>query len=217
MATESAAWFFLLLAPLVSFIILLYLWAGTIWVVFFLVGSAIIFLVFYIHNLMEQSRRLSTISSTTYNNNIDIDTGLDAREIATLPTFMYERQNNNNNNNNNCDSSESNSNRWAQCAICLSILQTGDTVKRIPICKHFFHIECITKWLRLHSTCPMCRSSTTSTTMGPPVWLLVSWCFFWDYYAVVISSLSIIYKDILYSIFRDALHIMFCSFLTFSL
>ncbi|KAF3319706.1 RING-H2 finger protein ATL32 [Carex littledalei] len=156
---------FLLLAPFVSFVILLYLCAGTIWVVFFLVGSAIVFLVFYIHSLMEQSRRLSMISSTTYNN-IDIDTGLDDREITTFPTFKYERENNSNN---SCESSESNSNRWAQCAICLSILQTGETVKRIPVCKHFFHIECINKWLRLHSTCPMCRSPATSTTMRPPV------------------------------------------------
>ncbi|PRQ58442.1 putative chromatin regulator PHD family [Rosa chinensis] len=45
------------------------------------------------------------------------------------------------------------------CTICLSEYLTKDTVRCIPECKHCFHAECVDEWLRLNSTCPVCRNS----------------------------------------------------------
>lgn len=45
------------------------------------------------------------------------------------------------------------------CAICLSEYLTKETVRCIPECKHCFHAACVDEWLRLNSTCPVCRNN----------------------------------------------------------
>ncbi|XP_019150875.1 PREDICTED: RING-H2 finger protein ATL66 [Ipomoea nil] len=47
----------------------------------------------------------------------------------------------------------------AECCICLGIFQDGDKVKSLPQCRHCFHSECVDKWLRTQSNCPLCRTS----------------------------------------------------------
>ncbi|KAL1215305.1 E3 ubiquitin-protein ligase MPSR1 [Cardamine amara subsp. amara] len=42
------------------------------------------------------------------------------------------------------------------CAICLEEWSKGDLATELP-CKHKYHLECIDKWLKIHSTCPQCR------------------------------------------------------------
>ncbi|KAK7397429.1 hypothetical protein VNO78_18600 [Psophocarpus tetragonolobus] len=54
------------------------------------------------------------------------------------------------------------------CTICLSEYKTKDTIRYIPECAHCFHAECIDEWLRMNSTCPLCRNSPS-----PPSTLLV--------------------------------------------
>jgi E3 ubiquitin-protein ligase ATL7/58/59 len=34
-----------------------------------------------------------------------------------------------------------------------------DMLRRLPTCKHEFHLHCIDEWLANHTTCPMCRCS----------------------------------------------------------
>ncbi|KAK6285791.1 hypothetical protein POUND7_011970 [Theobroma cacao] len=45
------------------------------------------------------------------------------------------------------------------CPICLSEYLSKDTIRCIPECNHCFHAECIDEWLRMNSTCPVCRYS----------------------------------------------------------
>lgn len=45
-----------------------------------------------------------------------------------------------------------------ECSICIEEMKVGDTAVILP-CKHWFHDECVTMWLRAHNTCPVCRSS----------------------------------------------------------
>lgn len=41
--------------------------------------------------------------------------------------------------------------------MCLGKVEEGEVVKRLPLCLHLFHKECIDPWLRKNATCPICR------------------------------------------------------------
>lgn len=45
----------------------------------------------------------------------------------------------------------------AECTICIEELHVGDEVTVLP-CKHWFHGECVSLWLKEHNTCPICRT-----------------------------------------------------------
>ncbi|KAI3421456.1 RING-type domain-containing protein, partial [Psidium guajava] len=45
------------------------------------------------------------------------------------------------------------------CPICLGEYQPKETLRSIPDCNHYFHVDCIDEWLRLNATCPLCRKS----------------------------------------------------------
>lgn len=45
-----------------------------------------------------------------------------------------------------------------KCAICLSEFEEGEDVKRLP-CGHVFKAECVSRWLKVNKTCPMCKTS----------------------------------------------------------
>jgi hypothetical protein len=44
-----------------------------------------------------------------------------------------------------------------KCSVCLSTFQPGQECKTLE-CKHMFHEKCITQWIHVKSTCPICRS-----------------------------------------------------------
>lgn len=45
---------------------------------------------------------------------------------------------------------------YPTCSICLMDVAEGQDTILIP-CGHMFHDACITKWLNLHNSCPVCR------------------------------------------------------------
>ncbi|KAJ4715388.1 RING-H2 finger protein [Melia azedarach] len=68
-----------------------------------------------------------------------------------------------------------------ECVICLSEFVPDEPVRLLPKCNHGFHVVCIDKWLRSHSSCPKCRHcvietcekicSQASSSSGPSVTL----------------------------------------------
>ncbi|XP_010558069.1 PREDICTED: RING-H2 finger protein ATL66-like [Tarenaya hassleriana] len=47
----------------------------------------------------------------------------------------------------------------SECCICLGGFEDGDKVKVLPQCRHCYHCECVDRWLRSESSCPICRVS----------------------------------------------------------
>lgn len=49
----------------------------------------------------------------------------------------------------------------AQCTICMEDMQQGDAYRTLS-CLDKFHPPCIDKWLKTHTTCPVCRHDLTT-------------------------------------------------------
>ncbi|CAN6243751.1 unnamed protein product [Urochloa humidicola] len=105
--------------------------------------------------------------------------GLDPSAVAALPSFVFRRAamavgGAAAGTGGRGDGSGS-GRGWAQCAVCLSLVQEGEMVRRLPACMHLFHVCCIDMWLGSHSTCPLCRATVepakevSSKEQAPPV------------------------------------------------
>jgi hypothetical protein len=53
-----------------------------------------------------------------------------------------------------------------ECSICATALTTECDVKDLK-CRHDFHVKCISDWLSINSTCPLCR--TDLSVNAPPL------------------------------------------------
>ncbi|XP_057767217.1 RING-H2 finger protein ATL56-like [Salvia miltiorrhiza] len=53
----------------------------------------------------------------------------------------------------------------SDCAICLDSFREGDNCRKIPICKHLFHSNCVDRWIGRKPNCPVCR---TRVDLDPP-------------------------------------------------
>jgi len=52
-----------------------------------------------------------------------------------------------------------------ECCICTELFDTSLTIKRTT-CQHYFHEDCLGKWLRVSTTCPLCRNDLERSTLG---------------------------------------------------
>ncbi|KAK8633150.1 hypothetical protein V6N13_014004 [Hibiscus sabdariffa] len=52
------------------------------------------------------------------------------------------------------------------CSICLADYKGNDSLRLLPDCGHLFHLKCVDHWLRLHPTCPVCRTSPIPTPLA---------------------------------------------------
>lgn len=55
--------------------------------------------------------------------------------------------------------------RKGECSVCMDDVTVGDEVVLLP-CKHWFHQECASVWLKEHNTCPICRKGIDGDAEG---------------------------------------------------
>ena len=51
-------------------------------------------------------------------------------------------------------------NKDKTCSICMEEFKIGENVKILG-CEHYFHKDCVVKWLKTDNTCPNCRTIVT--------------------------------------------------------
>lgn len=73
--------------------------------------------------------------------------GFTEEQIAVLETYVCDDEH---------DNSTHDGRRGPKCAICRDAYRSGDRVCVLP-CADEFHAECISPWLRMQATCPLCR------------------------------------------------------------
>ncbi|VAH15152.1 unnamed protein product [Triticum turgidum subsp. durum] len=57
----------------------------------------------------------------------------------------------------------------AICCICLARYSNNDDLRELP-CTHFFHKECVDKWLKINALCPLCKAEIDSgPTIAPAI------------------------------------------------
>jgi len=47
------------------------------------------------------------------------------------------------------------------CLVCRDVIENGVEIIKIPSCLHCFHKECVSKWFKYQSNCPICRVKIT--------------------------------------------------------
>ncbi|XP_056158898.1 RING-H2 finger protein ATL70 [Syzygium oleosum] len=87
-----------------------------------------------------------------------VNMGLDEDTIKSYPRLLYSEA-----------KLRSSASTASCCSICLADYKGHDELRMIPDCGHLFHHECIDPWLRMHPTCPVCRTSPMPTPMSTPL------------------------------------------------
>ncbi|XP_058085459.1 RING-H2 finger protein ATL70-like [Magnolia sinica] len=84
----------------------------------------------------------------------DNEVGLDEATLLSYPTLLYSHAKIQNKDiTSSC------------CSICLADYKDTDMLRLLPDCSHIFHVKCVDNWLRLHPTCPVCRTSPLPTPL----------------------------------------------------
>ncbi|CAD6339296.1 unnamed protein product [Miscanthus lutarioriparius] len=116
-----------------------YTWVG-------LTGTAL-FAVLFFYCYHQLFRRRAPVTAAGAESNPGPEGHHVGVDITKLPEFAYTQS-----------SRRRGNGDGAQCSVCLGTVQAGEMVRRLPLCKHLYHVECIDMWLASHATCPLCRS-----------------------------------------------------------
>ncbi|KAL2238328.1 RING-H2 finger protein ATL63 [Sesamum indicum] len=103
-----------------------------------------------LHNLLG----LLTLDNST--NDIDFSPsvmGLESCVISSIPQFVFKGD-------------KEKEVQAPECVICLSFFENGQKGRKLALCRHAFHVECIDMWLHSHTTCPICRAPAVHVSAG---------------------------------------------------
>lgn len=94
-----------------------------------------------------------------------LEMGLDDATILSYPKLLYSEAIKHHQYLKDSSSSSTD----ACCSICLADYKSSDMLRLLPDCGHMFHLPCVDPWLRLHPTCPVCRTSPLPTPLSTPL------------------------------------------------
>ncbi|KAF3447212.1 hypothetical protein FNV43_RR12392 [Rhamnella rubrinervis] len=104
------------------------------------------------------------ISALGFREDLSHTRGATSESIDSLPTYKFKSKKSR-----NCDDPEGGivalgtekeraiSGEDAVCCICLAKYANNDELRELP-CSHFFHKECVDKWLKINALCPLCKN-----------------------------------------------------------
>ncbi|GFY93374.1 RING/U-box superfamily protein [Actinidia rufa] len=87
-----------------------------------------------------------------------VEVGLDEATLGSYPRLLYSEA-----------KLKKKDTTATCCSICLADYKGSDMLRLLPDCGHLFHLKCVDPWLRLHPTCPMCRTSPVPTPLSTPL------------------------------------------------
>ncbi|GJU85523.1 RING-H2 finger protein ATL70-like protein [Tanacetum coccineum] len=102
----------------------------------------------------NRSMHSSSIPTPEANNNPqfrNVFRGVDDNTLKMFPAFIYSKDM-------MLHKGDIDTN-GSGCSICLADYKADDVIRLLPKCGHLFHRECIDTWLKVHTTCPVCRIS----------------------------------------------------------
>ncbi|KAJ7966111.1 E3 ubiquitin-protein ligase [Quillaja saponaria] len=103
--------------------------------------------------------------------------GATNESIDALPTYKFKLKKNKNNDGSNSSASEGGivaagtekerviSGEDAVCCICLAKYENNDELRELR-CSHFFHKDCVDKWLKINALCPLCKGEVGESVTG---------------------------------------------------
>lgn len=100
------------------------------------------------------ARRNSTVTATAVAAAAaapSINEGLDEAALREIPKLIYSEA--------KPDMKLGSDVGLGCCSICLGDYKEDHMVRKLPYCGHLFHVECVDPWLRIQSSCPICRYS----------------------------------------------------------
>ncbi|XP_076928750.1 E3 ubiquitin-protein ligase At1g63170-like isoform X2 [Bidens hawaiensis] len=113
--------------------------------------------------------------------------GATTESINSLPTYKFKIKNNKHSNDKKTDFSSCEggvvaagtekehviSGEDAVCCICLAKYANNDELRELH-CSHFFHKNCVDKWLKINASCPLCKSLVGEIGLSPQTEITVS-------------------------------------------
>ncbi|XP_073005243.1 RING-H2 finger protein ATL70-like [Typha latifolia] len=88
----------------------------------------------------------------------DIELGIDEATLMSYPKVLYAKA-----------KLKEKGTTSTCCSICLADYKDTDVLRELPDCGHLFHLKCVDPWLRLHPTCPVCRTSPLPSPLPTPL------------------------------------------------
>ncbi|KAM7263495.1 hypothetical protein ACFE04_001178 [Oxalis oulophora] len=144
----------------------------SIWIIVSVVTILIIFVVFSWSWLRRFQRQQASLAMLDFRNmslhngslaQFIIPVGIDEATIQSYPKFSYTKPG---------EDEDGQDQETNTCSICLSNYVEKDMIRVMPGCGHRFHMDCLDFWLRMSTTCPICRHSPADRSMVPSPFMI---------------------------------------------